>query len=393
MRLNTHNICLLIALTFGGTALGQNYFDDVYYNPKKDKSATVSTTTKKTTASKSSYIADMADMDVDEYNRRGQQYYVSEIDTIGSVAENGEDFVYTQQIQKYYNPTIVVENANVLEDVLTNARGNVEIVINDYGNPVFAPYGYYGWNWPYYSAYWSPWNWGLNFGPWGWSVGWGGPWLSWTWGPAWGPAWGPGWGPGWWNPGPGWGPGPGPGGPGWRPGPMATWNPGGNRPVAPRPGWSAPNPPRGNAPLNSRPVGNYRGSANGGNVSSARPAQSAANVPTRGGVVKQNGRWQYNSPVNPMNRPATNNGAGVTTNRGNRYSSPLSNTVNGNSGSVTNNSSNSSKSPSVSPNRTTNRGNSSSYSRPASTGTSRSTGGGSRSGGGSRGGGGGGRHR
>ena len=109
----------------------------------------------------------MADMDVDTYNRRNQ-YYMSPVDTIGSRVENGEDFVYTQQIQKFYNPTIVVDNANVLADVLANSYGNVEIEINAGGLPVFTPY--YGYSWPYYS------NWGLSVSPWGWNVGFYDPW-------------------------------------------------------------------------------------------------------------------------------------------------------------------------------------------------------------------------
>ncbi|MDE6337645.1 MAG: hypothetical protein K2L34_13860, partial [Muribaculaceae bacterium] len=128
------------------TMLGQSYFDDdIYYNPNKDKSQTTATKKQK---KQSNYIANMADMDVDLYNRR-DQYYVTPIDTIGRSVENGEDFVYTQQIQKYYNPTIVVDNADLLGDVLANAYGNVEIVINDAGLPVFTPYYSYGW--PYYN--------------------------------------------------------------------------------------------------------------------------------------------------------------------------------------------------------------------------------------------------
>ena len=111
----------------------------------------------------------MADMDVDAYNRRGEQYYASPVDTIGTYVENGEDFVYTQQIQKYYNPTIVVDNADVLGDVLENAYGNVEIVIDNNGLLVFSPY--YGWNYPYYAGWWSSPSWGLSINPWGWSIG------------------------------------------------------------------------------------------------------------------------------------------------------------------------------------------------------------------------------
>ncbi len=76
-------------------------------------------------------------MDVDDYNRRGF-YYNSPVDTIGMSAEAElSDFVYTQQIQKYYNPTIVLDNSDMLADVLENSYGNVDIIINDFGIPSF----------------------------------------------------------------------------------------------------------------------------------------------------------------------------------------------------------------------------------------------------------------
>ena len=80
-------------------AFAQNaYDDDIYYDPRRD-------TSNKQTKRNSNYIRNMADMDVDAYNRRGQ-YYPTPVDTIGEATGNAEDFVYTQQIQKYYNPTI-----------------------------------------------------------------------------------------------------------------------------------------------------------------------------------------------------------------------------------------------------------------------------------------------
>ncbi|MFM9587593.1 hypothetical protein, partial [Streptomyces caniscabiei] len=82
-----------------------------YYNPKKaEKEATQERVSR-------NYIADFQDMDVDDYNRRGQ-YYVSPVDTIGMRAETDQDFVYTTQIQKYYNPTIVLDNVDLLTDVI-----------------------------------------------------------------------------------------------------------------------------------------------------------------------------------------------------------------------------------------------------------------------------------
>lgn len=241
-------------------------FDDIYYNPKKDKTVNQTKTKKQ-----SNYIKDFSSIDVDQYNRRGQ-YYASPIDTIGAKAESDEDFVYTQQIQKYYNPTIVVDNADVLADVLNNSYGNVEITF-DNGVPMFSPYYSYGW--PYYNSYygWNSWNYG--WGPsWSWSWNWGPSWAwgpswnwSWNWGPSWG--WGPSWSWGWgWNNPWDWG-----WGPGWGP----SWGHVPGRPYADyRPGGRLPNRPGSNWASNTRPGGNYNGghSAAGGGY---RPTNSGVN--------------------------------------------------------------------------------------------------------------------
>lgn len=379
MGRNKYYLALIVILTMGGNMLAQDFFDDIYYNPKKDKSVTTASVVPQNTSRvveqrQSNYIADLGNMDVDTYNRRGSQYYISDIDTIGNTVSNAEDFVYTQEIQKYYNPTIVVDNAAALGDVLSNAYGNVDIIINNNGYPVFGPY--YGWNWPYYSSVWNPWNWGISIGGWGWSLGWYDPWYSWNWG----------WSPGWWNPGPVWGPGfrPGPGwGPG--PGPIASWNPGAGRPIGPRPGWSLSTQHKGNLPMQSRPGGNFapgnnRGGAHrvggsvGGNPTGVRPS----------GVVNNNGRWEYNrNPGNSGNHrtpglvtsPTGNNKTQTTgTHRGATNSSKSGSTVTNNR-TTTNRST-------VTNNRTPSR----------TGGTTRPSGGGRSTGGGSRGGGGG-RHR
>ena len=146
---------LLVSLAMVAVVLpvtwAQDDYDDIYYNPNKKE---------KSEKKKSNYISNFSEMDVDEYNRRGF-YYESDVDTIGARVENQEDFVYTQQIQKYYNPTIVVDNADVLEDILENSYGNVDIVIEN-GNPYFSSVytGSYGWYNYYYDWYVRPaWTW------------------------------------------------------------------------------------------------------------------------------------------------------------------------------------------------------------------------------------------
>lgn len=161
-------LAIAIAAIAAPLLQAQDEFDDIYYNPKKDH-ASVQKKKKQ-----SNYIKDFSDMDVDDYNRRGF-YYNSPVDTIGTTAETDQDFVYTQQIQKYYNPTIVLDNADVLADVLDNSYGNVDIIINNDGLPTFAPL--------YVSPYWASmsWNWGPS---WSWSWNWGPSW-TWSWGPSW----------------------------------------------------------------------------------------------------------------------------------------------------------------------------------------------------------------
>ena len=396
MRSMKKYIAIIALFACAGTVAAQDYFDDIYYNPKKDKSPSQTVASNKKV---SSYIENMEDMDVDTYNRRGQ-YYVTEIDTIGTGVENGEDFVYTQQIQKYYNPTIVVDNAAVLSDILSDAYGNVDIIINDAGYPVFSPW-YYGWNWPYYS-YWSPWSWSWNFGGWGWNIGWNYPWFSWNWGPGW---WnpGPGPGPGWWHPWPG-------GRPGIGPGPMVTWNPRGNRSVGPRPGWSgssqpghamastrnpgyngsgnrAPGVHRGEYGSNLRPgtnngvtrpgVGSHgpgsMGNANGGALDQNRPS----------GVVNNNGRWQYNTSRSTGHRTAGTGAVSGSSNKTNRGTSSSSNKNTNSTGNYNRNTNsynnyNSTTNRSYSPSRSTGSYGGGSH----SSGGGRSTGG--RSGGGGR---------
>ncbi len=267
--------------------------DDIYYNPSKDK---------KVTTQSSSYIANFSDLDVDTYNRRGQ-YYISPIDTVGERIGMEEDFVYTQQLQKFYNPTIVVENADVLADVLKNSYGNVDIVI-DNGNVSFAPaylansyYGFYSpWNWPYntwswgigyYDPWYSPWGWGPSYS---WYPGWS---WSWSWGPSWG--YGPGWSWGW--------------GPSYIV-PAVTHRPAGNHRVGAAAGWASTSRPsvgnrrtlNGSVQGNNRYSGSIKGNSNYG--------QGAA-----GNQRTYRGTGASINPMTGNNRVQTDNRTTVPNNR------------------------------------------------------------------------------
>ena len=236
MAMKRSLLLLAAGLLGGGIAVQAQDFEDIYYNPKKDKTAKAEKTTPSLpngyiiadTGAGSNY---MEERDVDEYNRFGT-YYNSPIDTIGSGIANSEDFRYTQQIQKYYNPTIVVDNSDVLADVLNDSYGNVNIIYAN-GYPSFDTWSYS----PWYGGYFSPW---YGLGPrWsiGWNTGWYDPWYGWY-----DPWYGPGWGWGWtWAPGhhhyPGWG--------GWYPshGGNTSHRPSHRPTVGVNPGWSATSRP------------------------------------------------------------------------------------------------------------------------------------------------------
>lgn len=299
----------------------QDDFDDIYYNPKKDNRTEDSYSKSRKQDKQSNYIADFGDVDVDQYNRRGDFYYATAIDTIGQQTENGEDFVYTQQIQKFYNPTIVVENADVLADLLEDSYGNVDIVI-DNGYPAFTSVytGGYAWTPSYYNWCMTPsWRWnhgcGTAYPSWIWGPSW-----TWGWDPywAWSPSWSWGWGPSWgyYPPRPGWGPGHGLSYGYHRP------NPGATRPVSPNAGWSA----------NTRPGGVYNG----------RGGSSVSRRPTYGTSRPINGETYVSRPGHRVSSSASGvggSGSGNTINGTRRWGGVDKSTVAADkkAGTVTNN--------------------------------------------------------
>lgn len=398
---------LLIIASMAVSLGAQAYEDDIYYNPKKDNKQVKTETRNPSTGQ---YLVDFDTMDVDEYNNRGY-YYTTPIDTIGMGIESQPDFVYTTQIQKYYNPTIVTDNYDIVKDVLDNSYGNIEVVYNYNGLPYFSTYAY---GWPYYySGWYNPWSWSVGFGPfsigwnwgpsWAWNWGWG---PSWNWG--WGPSWNWGWGPGWaWSPGwgSGWGPGWGWNRPGWGPGPMATYSPGGRRPFggnvggfgggnfAGRPSGGAGNavagrPSAGQGTAVGRPTVNRPGAmtstphpSTGGvarpsSGTTARPAGTVTTGPTNSTPARPSGTVTTRPSTGVTTRPSGT----VTTRPSTGVTAKPSGTVTTRpSGGTTAKPSTNVSRPSSTPSRSTSTPNSSTFSSPSRSSGSYS--GGSRSGG------------
>lgn len=214
---------LLAATIFVGVpsiAFGQDFDDDIYYNPSKEKKTTPAKTTKKTikyvptpdypaadTYSQPAIsVGTVDDKALDAYNRRGMFAVADTADAIAVPLDSLGEFEYTRRIEQFHNPDVVTNTGDQdlieyyynqgLQDGLQANNSAVNIYLNSY-DPFWYPYNYYGYYRPYYrSWYYNNWAWGPSWN-WGWYDPYWGP--SWGWGPswAWGPSWSWGWGPGW----------------------------------------------------------------------------------------------------------------------------------------------------------------------------------------------------
>lgn len=307
----------IVAVSFAGFA--QDY-DDIYYNSskKKESKKTVTVekknaTTVKTAVSSDNYIGtDYSYMDVnnlrdvDEYNRR---YTLQDTLSYDSVSvENQADFVYTDRIRRFHNPSVIIEtnDPEVAEVYYVSTSPNVNLVI---GTPTYYWDSWYDWYYPTYS----------------WRAGWYGPawrpWYSWGWG--WSFAWD--WYSPIYHPHPSWGHGaphhPGHGighaNAGYRP----TYNAGGRRPFG---SYSSGNVGNGRRPAvsnGSRDNGSVNINNNGRRASVNRNSGTGSNSGGRRPAINQSSertqsRESYNS--NNSNSSRSSRGSGYSSGSGSR---------------------------------------------------------------------------
>lgn len=187
------------------TAVAQDFEDDIYYNPSKDKT----TKTKKTTApvkyvptpdypAADTYtFSGTSTRDVDEYNRR---YTTVATDTMAlDSAYVTDNFAYTRRIERFHNPDVVTASGDeqlmdyYYSQPAETSSVNIYLNTNPYigwGYYNYYPYStYYGYpyyGYPYYSySYYRPW-WSWSYDPWYWGYdpywygGWGYPYWSWS---------------------------------------------------------------------------------------------------------------------------------------------------------------------------------------------------------------------
>lgn len=219
--MNSRYLLMAIGLMSSLSVLGQSYYDDdIYYNPSKNKTNQATTVVKTTTTDKSlsdldyegsTYQIYSSDLrDVDEYNRRGGIYKSDTIPQTDSLNTNSDTFKYTERIERFDNPTIIIASSDSRLKELYYSD-DVDIYI---GTPTtYISFGgfYDPWYSPFYSSwYYNPWHWN-----WGWSWGWNSfnPWWGGYYDPFWGPhyhgyygytwgGWHNHWGPSHWG---GWG--------------------------------------------------------------------------------------------------------------------------------------------------------------------------------------------
>ena len=174
-------------------AVSQDFEDDIYYNPSKEKKT--AKPDKKTTPSikyvptpdypaADTYTYNSASTrDVDEYNRR---YTTVAVDTAArDSAYTADSFAYTRRIERFHNPDVVTSSG---DDQLIDyyysqpdAASSVNIYVNTDPYLGWGTYPYYGYR-PYYSyyGYHSWWNWGWAYDPWYWGTS-----LAWGYDPYW----------------------------------------------------------------------------------------------------------------------------------------------------------------------------------------------------------------
>lgn len=177
---------------------GQSYYDDdIYYNPSKVKKTEKREVKKQITEGTADFeeptyqVYTSNPRDVDEYNRRGAYKVSADTISADTVVANPDVFQYTERMERFDNPTIVVSSDDSRLKELYYAD-NVNIYV---GTPsvTWSIGGFYD---PWYSpCYRSSWY----YNSWDWSFGWGcyRPYYGWY-DPFWGPSY-PyyGWGYGW----------------------------------------------------------------------------------------------------------------------------------------------------------------------------------------------------
>lgn len=308
-------ILMILCGSMSASMMAQT-FDDIYYNPKKEKKSPKSaqTYTPERQSQKYDFLpADLYDSsqtsafgntrDVDEYNRRGIFSLADSTSNAIDSEKPTKEFEYTDRIRRFYNPDVAASDTTVT-NYFASDDYNINIIV---ANP-----GYYGyWGVPYYynydPFYWSPWGWSSYWGP-----AWGSSW-AWGYGPVWRPAWSWGWDNPWswgyptWGWGASWGWG---GYPGHHPGHHPGHGPGGNKPNY------------GYNPV--RPSSGQRPTADGYRPGSGRyPANNGSQAVGSGRSPGLSSGGSHGVSVENQNRPqsVTNNHTN-STNNGGSYTRP-----------------------------------------------------------------------
>ena len=151
---------------------GQSYYDDdIYYNPSKVKKTEKREVKKQKTEETADFeeptyqVYTSNPRDVDEYNRRGAYKVSADTISADTVVANPDVFQYTERMERFDNPTIVVSSDDSRLKELYYAD-NVNIYV---GTPsvTWSIGGFYD---PWYSpCYRSSWY----YNSWDWSFGWG----------------------------------------------------------------------------------------------------------------------------------------------------------------------------------------------------------------------------
>lgn len=165
-------LLLSVFLSTSFVSVAQDY-DDIYYDSSKASKKEVKKNDKKVSTEVNNYVvySDNSNLDngnwrdVDEYNRR--YTYNDTLAVNNTNLEMQGDFVYTDRLRRFYNPSVIVESNDpqLAELYYVSTTPEVNLII---GTPTYYwnPFGYYWyspsyyWHYGWYDPMWHySWHW------------------------------------------------------------------------------------------------------------------------------------------------------------------------------------------------------------------------------------------
>ncbi|NCC98357.1 MAG: hypothetical protein EOL95_01465 [Bacteroidia bacterium] len=165
---------ILFSVILSASIYAYGQYDDIYYEKPSQKKSSITTQAPTTVVIENENTQETyqgSTRNVDEYNRWGSSSNTNEsAQSSDNDTAYTEDFQYTEQIVKYYNPEAVTINdpqyVYVYEDAQDEVIETAPVINLTFGLGYYTPlWGFYNpwytWNWGWYDPWYNPW-----YNPW-----------------------------------------------------------------------------------------------------------------------------------------------------------------------------------------------------------------------------------